>query len=54
MLIELDHPKLASSEGTTYKHSYAAPPELAINLAIKAINNRLLRSQSEDIDNNRL
>jgi hypothetical protein len=54
MFIALDLPNLSSSGGATYGHSYVAPPELEINIVIKAINIRLLQSQSKTIDNNQV
>jgi len=52
MFIVIDHPTLASSGGATNECIYVAPPELAINIVVKVINIRLLRSRSESIDNN--
>jgi len=54
MFIVFDHPTLASSGGATYECLSVAPPELAINIVIKAINIKLLRCRSGTVDNNLL
>jgi hypothetical protein len=54
MFIAFEYSNLVSSREATDKHLDVAPPELATNIVIEAINIGLLRSRSETIDSNRL